>query len=87
MLRGVFGADDAGSGTTTAFAVCGSALAAVLAARFVRGALGPSIVDEPAEPLRAVARGLLDGARAAARAPSVAAGFVALLAHRAAFGI
>ena len=34
----------------------------------------------------AVAHGLVDGGRAALRTPSVAAGFVALFAHRMAFG-
>jgi MFS family permease len=45
------------------------------------------VVDEPENPVVAVARGLADGARHAWRAPSVMAGFVALFAHRAAFGI
>ena len=44
-------------------------------------------VDEPATALAAVANGLFDGARVAARTPNVAAGFCALLAHRASFGI
>ena len=38
-------------------------------------------------PLVAVARGLVDGARATARTPTVAASFVALAAHRLAFGV
>jgi len=37
--------------------------------------------------LFSVARGLFDGGRAAFRAPTVAAGFIALFAHRAAVGI
>ncbi|MPZ82641.1 MAG: MFS transporter [Actinophytocola sp.] len=86
-LRALFGEGDAGSGLTTAIAVVGSVLAAGLAARFARGALGPDEVDEPATALAAVANGLFDGARVAARTPSVAAGFCALLAHRASFGI
>ncbi|MQA08492.1 MAG: MFS transporter [Pseudonocardiaceae bacterium] len=87
LLRMLFGSGDAGSGATTAIALCGSVLAAMFAARFARGELGPSTMDEPAQPLLAVARGLADGGRVALRTPSVAAGFVALLAHRAAFGI
>ena len=87
LLRGIFGEGDVGSGGTTAVAALGAVLAGWLAARFVRGALGPDQIDEPATAMAAVAHGLFDGARVAARAPSVAAGFCALLAHRAAFGI
>jgi MFS family permease len=83
-LRTLFGADNVGSGITTAAALAGSLLAAWLAGRFARGALGP---DKVVEPATAVANGLFDGGRVAARTPSVAAGFCALLAHRASFGI
>jgi MFS family permease len=86
-LRGLFGEGDTGSGMAAAVGIVGSLLAAAFAARFARGALGPDEVDEPAEALVAVARGLFDGGRAALRAPSVSAGFVALFAHRAAVGI
>ena len=86
-LRALFGEDNAGSGLTAAVAVIGSVLAAWLASRFVRGALGPDRVVEPATAIAAVANGLFDGGRVAARTPTVAAGFCALLAHRAAFGI
>ncbi|EWC58389.1 putative membrane protein [Actinokineospora spheciospongiae] len=86
-LRAVFGDGDVGSGATTAFAVLGSVAAAWFAGRFAAGALGPDEVNEPRETVRAIARGLFDGGRAAVRTPSVLAGFVALLAHRAAFGV
>jgi MFS family permease len=86
-LRAVFGEDNAGSGLTAAVAVVGSGLAALLASRFARGALGPDRVVEPATAVAAVANGLFDGARVAMRTPTVAAGFCALLAHRASFGI
>lgn len=86
-LRTLLGAGDAGSGLTTAVAVIGSGLAAWLAGRFARGALGPDRVVEPATAVAAVANGLFDGARVAVRTPSVAAGFCALMAHRASFGI
>lgn len=86
-LRSVFGEGDTGSGVTAGIAVIGSLTAAAVAARFARGALGPDEVDEPAEAMVAVARGLVDGGRAAIRTPSVSAGFVALFAHRAAVGI
>jgi MFS family permease len=86
-LRAIFGEGDAGSGLTTAVAVLGSGLAAWFAGRFARGALGPDRVDEPATALAAVANGLFDGGRVALRTPTVAAGFCALLAHRASFGI
>jgi hypothetical protein len=85
-LRAVFGAGNHGSALTTGVAVLGSLAAAALAGRFARGALGPDAVDEPATTMVAVAHGLLDGGRAALRATGVAAGFAALLAHRAAFG-
>jgi MFS family permease len=86
-LRAVFGEGDVGSGLTTAVAVVGSVLAALLASRFARGALGPDRVVEPATAVAAVAHGLFDGARVAVRTPTVAAGFCALLAHRASFGV
>lgn len=87
LLRSVFGDGDHGSGMTTAVAVLGSVFAAWIAGRFVKGALGPDRVDEPAATMVAVARGLVDGAKAALRAPRVTAGFVALFGHRSAFGI
>ncbi|HWC80173.1 MAG TPA: MFS transporter [Pseudonocardiaceae bacterium] len=85
-LRGLAGSGNVGSGWVTGAAVLGSLLAVVPAGRFARGALGPDRVDEPTQTMLAVARGLADGGRAARRAPRVAAGFVALFAHRAAFG-
>ncbi|GAA1030338.1 MULTISPECIES: MFS transporter [Amycolatopsis] len=86
-LRAVFGSGDIGSAETTAFAAVGALVSAFLAHRFAKGVLGPTVVDEPTNPVVAVARGLADGARHAWRAPSVMAGFVALFAHRAAYGI
>jgi MFS family permease len=86
LLRDVFGPDNRGSGLVTAVAVIGSVVGAALAARFRRGQLGPDLVDETTQTLVAVAHGLVDSGRVALRTPSVAAGFVALFAHRAAFG-
>ncbi|HEU5473110.1 MAG TPA: MFS transporter [Actinophytocola sp.] len=86
-LRALWGAGNVGSGLTTAVAAAGSVAAAAFAIRFARGELGPDKVDEPALALWAVVRGLFDGGRAALRAPTVAAGFIALFAHRAAVGI
>lgn len=86
-LRAVLGQDNAGSAWTTACAIVGSIVAAVIAARFARGDLGPSTVDEPAVAMLAVARGLADGARAVLRTPAVRAGFLALFAHRIGFGV
>jgi MFS family permease len=86
-LRSIFGPDDVGSAVTTAFAVIGAVLAAGIASRFAPSSLGPSAVDEPASAVAAVARGLADGARAALRAPTVTAGFIALFAHRASYGV
>jgi MFS family permease len=86
-LRKLLGEDDFGSGLTTSFAIVGSLLAAMFAIKFARGKLGPDAVDEPATTLLAVARGLIDGGRAAWHAPRVVAGFVALFAHRASTGV
>lgn len=85
-LRALFGAGNAGSAGVTSVAVLGSVFGALAAGLFPRGALGPDEIDEPRETVVAVARGLVDGGRAALRAPNVAAGFVALFAHRAAYG-
>lgn len=85
-LRALFGSGNVGSGYVTAVAVLGSIVGAYVAGRFPRGRLGPDDVDEASETIVAVARGLADGGRAALHAPSVAAGFVALFAHRMAFG-
>lgn len=86
-LRTLLGADNAGSAWTTSFAVLGAILAAVIASRFRRGRLGPDSIDEPDDAVVAVARGLADGGRAALATPTVTAGFVALFAHRASYGI
>ncbi|HEX9337591.1 MAG TPA: MFS transporter, partial [Pseudonocardiaceae bacterium] len=83
-LRAVLGAGNSGSGMVTSVAVLGSIGGALLAGRFAAGALGPDQVDEPVQTVVAIAHGLGDGARVALRTPSVAAGFVALFAHRAA---
>ncbi|TVT56767.1 MFS transporter [Amycolatopsis rhizosphaerae] len=86
-LRAALGTGNTGSAWTTSIAILGSALAALIAARFARGKLGPDLVDEPSDALVAVAHGLADGGRAALSAPTVTAGFVALFAHRASYGI
>jgi MFS family permease len=85
--RAVFGTGDAGAGLTTALAAAGSVLATVLAAGFAARLLGPDRTDEPDRTVVAVARGLVDGARATARTPTVAASFLALAAHRLSFGV
>ena len=85
-LRAVLGEDDLGSGLTTGVAAIASITAALIASRFAANALGPDEVTEPRGTIMAVLRGLGDGAKAALSAASVTAGFVALLAHRAAFG-
>jgi hypothetical protein len=86
-FRTLLGAGDGGSGWTTSIAVVGMLTSAFIAGRFKTGVLGPDEVDEPHSPIKAVARGLLDGAKATWHTPSVRAGLAALLAHRAAFGI
>jgi hypothetical protein len=85
--RAVLGAGDTGSALTTAVAATGSVLATVLAAGFAARLLGPDRTDEPDRTAVAVARGLVDGARATARTPTVAASFLALAAHRLSFGV
>ncbi len=85
-LRAVFGSNNAGSGLVTACAIVGSLAAAAALARFAPGDLGPDTITQSTRTVVAIARGLLDGARAVLRVPSVAGGFVALFAHRAAFG-
>ncbi|MEO7193569.1 MAG: MFS transporter [Pseudonocardiaceae bacterium] len=101
-LRGLIGAGDTGSAWVTGTAVLGSLVAATFAVGFQRGQLGPrslaqnslgenssgeldDISEEKAT--RAMASGLRDGLAAVSRVPSVAAGMVALVAHRVAFGI
>ncbi|HWE90793.1 MAG TPA: MFS transporter, partial [Pseudonocardiaceae bacterium] len=84
-LRALFGVGNVGSAWVTAVSAVGSILGAWFVGRFAAGALGPDDVNEPVETVVAIARGLVDGGRAALRAPRVAAGFVALFAHRAAF--
>ncbi len=95
-LRGLIGPGNTGSAWVTGAAVLGSLVAAAIAAGFQRGQLGPQLVgpesfDEPEgttdRATRAVASGLRDGLIAVARVPSVAAGLVALVAHRLSFGI
>jgi MFS family permease len=86
-LRGLLGSGDSGSAWVTAGAVVGSLVAGATAAGLRRGQLGPDSTDEPSETTRAVARGLRDGLAAAVQVPSVAAGLVALIAHRLSFGI
>ena len=90
-LRGLIGSGNTGSAWVTGAAVLGSLIAAAIAAGFQRGQLGPDCLDEPdlttERATRAVANGLRDGLTAAARVPSVAAGLVALVAHRLSLGI
>lgn len=86
-LRAVAGSGNTGSAWVTGTAMLGSLTAALVAAGFGRSRLGPDERDGPAEAPVAVLRGLRDGARAAAGVSSVAAGMVALAAHRLSFGV
>ena len=67
-------------------AIVGALVSALFAAQFAAGVLGPDEVDESNVAFIAVAKGMVDGGRAALRVPSVAAGFIALTAHRIAYG-
>jgi MFS family permease len=86
-LRELVGTGDIGSGTVTVTAIAGSLVAAVLAAGFRRGMLGPDRTDGRPTTVGSVLHGFADGARATIATPSVAASFLALAAHRLAFGI
>lgn len=86
-LRAVFGPGDLGSATVTVVAALGALTAAVLAAGFRRGLLGPDEPNEPHRAVLAVALGLLDGARATSAVPGASSSFTALVAHRLAFGV
>jgi MFS family permease len=86
-LRELVGTGDTGSGTVTLMAIFGSLVAAVLAAGFRRGRLGPDRTDGRPSTVGSVLHGFADGARATTATPSVAASFLALAAHRLAFGI
>ena len=86
-LRAVFGAGDHGSAAVTAVAAVGVLASGLLAAGFRRGLLGPDEPNEPNRALLAIARGLVDGARACGAVPAAASSAVALVAHRLAFGI
>jgi MFS family permease len=85
-LRELLGAGDTGSAAVTLAAGVGSLLSALLASRFRARRLGPDGSDDRTA-VRAVARGFADGARATVATPTVAASFLALAAHRFAFGV
>jgi MFS family permease len=94
-LRAVLGAGNSGSALVTGLALVGSLVAAAVAARFRRGLLGPDNdgtgagggAGRDAPTTVALAHGMADGARAVAATPTVSASFVALAAHRLAFGV
>lgn len=86
-LRAVFGTGNFGSACVTAVAALGALAAALLAAGFHRGLLGPDERTEPRRAMLAVARGLVDGARATAVTPGASSSFAALVSHRLAYGI
>ncbi len=86
-LRGLLGPQDTDAAWTTMLAAVGSVLIVAVAATIARGSLGPDERREAAQALRAVASGLVDGARAAKEAPGVVAAFCAVAAHRLAFGV
>lgn len=86
-VRAVVGAGNLGSGVSVAVAAVGSLVSGGLAAGFARQALGPGDQETARSAGRAVTGGLRAGARAAWRAPGVAAALLALGAHRLAFGV
>lgn len=87
-LRALVGADDAGSAVVTLVSLLGGVVAAVVALGFRPGSLGPDrAVAQAHGALLTALRGLVDGARATIATPSVTASFLALAAHRLAFGV
>jgi hypothetical protein len=86
-LRMLVGSGNAGSALTTVVAGVGPLVAAVLATGFARRSLGPDTTGGPSRTAVAVLRGFVDGARAVAANPSIAASFAGLAAYRLAFGI
>jgi MFS family permease len=86
-LRLLVGSGNGGSAITTLAAAAGPLLAALLATRFARRSLGPDVPGGPSGTAAAVLRGFVDGGRAVAANPSIAASFAGLAAHRLAFGI
>lgn len=86
-LRELVGTGNAGSATVTLVAATGSLAAALLAAGFRRGRLGPDRTDGRPSTVGSVLHGFADGARATIATPSVAASFLALGTHRLAFGV
>jgi len=86
-LRGLLGPQDTDAAWTTMLAALGSLVIVAVATTITRGSLGPDERREAARALRAVASGLVDGARAARDAPGVVAAFCAVAAHRLAFGV
>jgi MFS family permease len=86
-LRELVGTGNAGSGTVLFTTIAGSLVAAVLAAGFRRGRLGPDRTDGRPSTAGSVLHGFADGARATIATPSVAASLMALAAVRISFGI
>lgn len=86
-LRLLVGSGNGGSAVTTLVAAVGPLLAALLATRFARRSLGPDATVGSSGTGAAVLRGFVDGGRAVAANPSIAASFAGLAAHRLAFGI
>jgi MFS family permease len=86
-LRLLVGSGNAGSAIATLVAAVGPLLAALIAPRFPRRSLGPDTTGGASSTAIAVLRGFVDGGRAVAANPSIAASFAGLAAHRLAFGI
>jgi hypothetical protein len=87
-VRALAGADNHGSAVTTLASLVGGVVAAAVAMSFRRGTLGPDrAVAQQHGAVATALRGLLDGLRATTSTPSVTASFLALAAHRIAFGV
>ncbi|MFW0789939.1 MFS transporter [Gordonia sp. CPCC 205333] len=87
-LRAVFGDDNTGSAETTMAGVVCALIAAWIAHRFPRKALGPDIPDDAGHSaLHAVSVGLTHGGRAVAAHRTVGAALSAIGAHRLVFGM
>ena len=84
-LRASVGGGDAGSELVLTLAACGFAASALAATRIARMKLGPR-GERPADTLRGVAMGMIDGIRQLFRAPIAGRAIAVAGAHRVAFG-
>lgn len=86
-LRGLLGESVTRVALITATVAVFYGVAALLASRYRRNALGPDETDEPAEPLRAVLQGFSSGLRHIVQRPTVGLAVVVVMIVRFGFGL